>query len=296
MADAPRFDRIDSFGLVGLAYVAALAAAIAVGTGVPLAPGFGIVLLADLAATLVVFGFSLALRNGSVYDPYWSVVPPVIALYWLGHGADGAFARQALVLPLVVAWGVRLTWNWARGWPGLHHEDWRYRELYERSPLPPWATSLLAIHLFPTLQVWLGCLALGPALGWGARPLGLLDAAATFVTAGAILLETVADEQLRAFARTKAPGDIMTRGLWGLVRHPNYLGEIGFWTGLALFGLAADPGWWWSLLGPLAMIVMFVTASIPMLDARSIERRPGYADVMRRLPALLPRLRRRPDR
>jgi steroid 5-alpha reductase family enzyme len=198
-----------------------------------------------------------------------------------------------LVVALVVAWAVRLTWNWARGWPGLHHEDWRYGLLYERAPLPPWLTSLLGIHLFPTVQVWLGCLAFAPALGWGARPLGLLDALAVFVTGGAILLETVADEQMRAFARTKQPGDVMTRGLWARSRHPNYLGEIGFWTGLALFGLAADPSWWWSLLGPVAMIVMFVTASIPMLDTRSIERRPGYADHMRRVPALLPRPGRR---
>ena len=41
-------------------------------------------LLADVAATALVFLFSLIFGNASVYDPYWSVQPPVIlavALY-----------------------------------------------------------------------------------------------------------------------------------------------------------------------------------------------------------------------
>jgi steroid 5-alpha reductase family enzyme len=291
MDAAPRWDRTDSFGLVALAYVVALAAAVGAGAVTPLDHGLGLVLVADVVATVAVFAFSIRLGNGSVYDPYWSVAPPVIALYWLGVATHATWARQALVVPLVVLWAMRLTWNWARGWAGLAQEDWRYTMLYERAPLPRWAISLLGIHLFPTLQVWLGCLALAPALGWGDRPLGPLDAVAVLVTGGAILLETIADEQMRAFARTKAPGDLMARGLWARSRHPNYLGEIGFWTGLALFGLAADPWWWWSLAGPIAMIAMFVGASIPMLDARSIARRPGYADYMRRVPALLPRTR-----
>jgi len=289
MDGTPRWDRIDSFGWVTLAYVAALAAAVGTAVVAPLGHGLALVFVADVAATLVVFAFSSRLGNGSVYDPYWSVVPPVIALYWIGIATDAVWARQALVTALVLVWATRLTWNWARGWPGLHREDWRYELLYEQAPLPPWVTSLLGIHLFPTVQVWLGCLALAPALAWGGRSLGLLDAVAVLVTGGAILLETVADEQMRVFARTKAPGDIMTRGLWARCRHPNYLGEIGFWFGLGLFGLAAAPSWWWSALGPLAMVVMFVTASIPMLDTRSIERRPGYTDYMQRVPALLPR-------
>jgi steroid 5-alpha reductase family enzyme len=149
--------------------------------------------------------------------------------------------------------------------------------LYRETPAPKWAISLFGIHLFPTVQVFLGCLALVPALAYGGDGLGLLDAIALVVTGGAILLETVADAQMRAFARTKQPGDIMTDGLWAWCRHPNYLGELGFWWGLWLFAIAAADGWWWTVIGPLAMTAMFQWASIPMLDRRSTERRPGYA-------------------
>lgn len=289
MSDKPiRFGRIESFGLVVLAYLVALAAALWIAAGDGERHPVGALLFADLVATLVVFAFSQRLDNGSVYDPYWSVAPPLIALYWVGLATDASAVRQVVVTALVFAWGIRLTWNWARSWPGLHHEDWRYTDLYAKAPMPKWAVSLFGIHVFPTLQVFLGCLPLIPALARGGAGFGALDGIALIVTGGAVLIETVADEQMRRFARRKGEGDIMQDGLWAWSRHPNYFGELSFWWGLYLFGLAADGSWWWTIVGPLAMTAMFHFASIPMLDQRSLARRPGYEDHMRRVRALVP--------
>src|SRR5678815_4587825 len=123
--------------------------------------------------------------------------------------------------------------------------DRRYVDLYRTAPMPKWAISFLGIHFFPTVMVLLGCLALIPALAHGGHSFGLLDAVALVVTAGAILIELVADEQLRSFARTKQPGDIISNGLWAYSRHPNYFGEISFWWGLFLFGFSANGSYWW---------------------------------------------------
>jgi len=284
----PRVPRLESFGWVVYAYLVALAAALWVipllGGGLPLC----IVIAADVVATLVIFAFSMRWNNGSVYDPYWSVVPPLIALFWIGAAEEAVPLRQLVVTTLVFAWGIRLTCNWVRGWPGLHHEDWRYVDLYVKTPLPKWATSLLAIHLFPTVIVLLGCLPLIPALASGRAVWSLLDSIALLVTGGAILIETVADEQLRRFARTKQPGDIINEGLWARSRHPNYFGEMSFWWGLFLFGFSANSSYWWTIVGPLSMTAMFHLASIPMLDRRSLERRPGYEEHMRRVNAVIP--------
>lgn len=40
------------------------------------------------------------------------------------------------------------------------------------------------------------------------------------------------------------------------------------------------------------MTLMFLFYSIPALDRRSLERRPGYREYMERTPALIPRLKR----
>jgi len=244
--------------------------------------------VADLAATVAVFAFSLVYRNSSMYDAYWSVAPPALAAwFWLAAGAP-VTVRAGLVGVVVLWWGWRLTYSWARGWPGMHHEDWRYVDIRAKTGRMYWPVSLLGIHVFPTLQVFLGCLPLWVALGPG-RPLGWLDAVAFALAAGAVALELVADRQLHEFRGLRQPGRTLTSGVWGWSRHPNYVGEIGFWWGLYLFAVAADPSRWWTGVGALAITAMFHTVSVPMIEARHAARRPTYATDTAGIPVLWPR-------
>src|SRR4051794_6259607 len=119
--------RTRSLALVGAAYLLAGAAAWATVALLDAAPLLE-TLIADVVATVVVWAVSEVAGNASLYDPYWSVAPPVIAIAWALSG-DGDALRAAVVCGLVLAWGVRLTLNWATGWGGLGHEDWRYRQL-----------------------------------------------------------------------------------------------------------------------------------------------------------------------
>ncbi|MDX1907009.1 MAG: DUF1295 domain-containing protein [Bacteroidia bacterium] len=289
----PRVENLAiAFAWLGLAYMVAAFLGMEIAVWLPGTGGIWKALQADLVATVVIFAFSLVFRNASFYDPYWSLAPILIGGYFLGESHGAAQPQRALaVLILVTLWGLRLTWNWMRGWTGLHHEDWRYRDLRQRTGKWYPAVNLLGIHLFPTLQVFLGCLSLYPALALHGNRLNGLDALAFVVTAGAILLEAVADEQLRAFRlKKRAPEEILATGVWAWCRHPNYLGEILFWWGLYLFGLAASRDWWWTIVGPLAMTLMFVFISIPMIDNRMKKKRPAYAAHIKQVPALLPRL------
>src|SRR3954466_8173816 len=83
--------------------------------------------VADLVATVVVFALSMLLANSSLYDPYWSVAPPVIAIAWAvaapAHLGTSATVRQVIAISLLSIWAIRLTGNWAIGWHGLTQED-----------------------------------------------------------------------------------------------------------------------------------------------------------------------------
>ena len=251
-------------------------------------------LIADLLATLVIFGASRMHHNSSFYDAYWSVVPPLLAAHWWAASTDVDDTRNALVLGVIVLWAVRLTANWVYAWPGLHHEDWRYPILRERAGKAELLADLGGIHVVPTLQVYLGMVPAYVALTAPGRGVGWLDAVAVAVGVGAVVLEYVADVQMYRFARTKQPGQAMDRGVWGWSRHPNYFGELAFWVSLALFGLAASPGDWWFVgVGVAAMLAMFLGASIPLMEERSLERRPSYQDVVDRVPRFVPRPPRR---
>ncbi|MDA9837931.1 DUF1295 domain-containing protein [Luminiphilus sp.] len=246
---------------------------------------------ADIAATVAIFVFSRLYKNSSFYDAYWSVIPPLIALYWtMAATAQGIdMTRAWLVVILVWLWGVRLTANWATFWPGLTHEDWRYGPIKTNAGKWNALADFSAIHLFPTVIVFAACLPIYAAVAIDARPLNALDYLAAAVTLIAILIELVSDIQLHRFLTHRKPGEIMKTGLWALSRHPNYFGEWLFWAGLALFGLAAVPSaWWWVLPGAIAMLVMFLLASIPMIDKRSVERRPEYQAHMARVSGFVP--------
>jgi steroid 5-alpha reductase family enzyme len=197
-----------------------------------------------------------------------------------------------LILALVALWGVRLTGNWAARWRGIGDEDFRYQEIRRRTGRLYWPASLVSIHLMPTIWVFLGLLPLYPALA-RPNPITVLDVNALVVTAAAIAIEAAADRQLRVFLRTRRdPEAVLDKGLWARCRHPNYLGEVLFWWGLYLFGVAAEPAWAWSGVGPLSITLLFVFVSVPWMDRRLLLRHPAWAQTMKSLPALLPWPRR----
>lgn len=248
-------------------------------------------LIADLIATAVVFAASRLHRNSSFYDAYWSVLPPLLMLaWWIESDVPADDPRAWLVMVVVLAWAIRLTGNWMYAFPGLHHEDWRYPLLRNKAGKAEAVVDLMGIHVFPTLQVFAGMLPVYVVLTRAEREIGWLDYVALVVGLGAVLLEFWADLQMYRFADTKQPGQVMDQGLWAWSRHPNYFGEFSFWLSLGLFGLAASPGdWWWVFVGALGMYAMFEGASIPMMEERSLERRPSYQAVIDRVPRFFPR-------
>jgi len=284
--------------IVSFAYLTALGSAWATVRLAPIDDLLYRTLVADGVATVVIFCWSATFDNSSFYDAFWSVMPIAIVSYWISLADSSVpMLRTVAVACVVFLWGGRLTFNWARGWSGLDHEDWRYVDFRERSPRFYWAISFGGIHLYPTLIVFAGLAAVFPALLRSGRELGLIDLAAFGVGLCGILIEWLADRQLHSFVKgEKQPGETLRSGLWRYSRHPNYLGEILVWWSLFLFGLAADPDWAkWAVLAPLAMSAMFLFVSIPLLEKRSLQRRSDYQQVIDETSMLIPLPPRRAD-
>jgi len=310
MKQPVRVSRGNSIGITIAAYLAALCSAILVVRALPFDHPLVQLAIGDLVATIVIFLFSVATNNSSMYDPYWSVKPAVFAGYYLirtipdtgyqiipslvgeepGEGYIIGW-REIIVTILMLLYAVRLTSNFYRDWPGLWHEDWRYRNFRKQFPKRYWLVSFFGIHFFPTMMVYLGCL---PLFGiWQAGPssLNLVDLAGSIVLTGAILLAFLSDEQLRRFRKDPAnKGVAIETRLWKTCRHPNYLGEILTWWGLFLFALAAGIQYWWTGIGAAMITLMFIFISIPMIEKRNLQSRKGYTDYIKRVPELFPRL------
>ena len=117
-------------------------------------PEMWALLVADVIATVIIWGFGIAYENVSVYDPYWSVIPPVMFTAWALY-KDCFTLPVILLLVAVWCWGIRLTGNWARTFKGMGHEDWRYTRYRETlSPFLFQVTNFFGLNLMPTLLVF----------------------------------------------------------------------------------------------------------------------------------------------
>ena len=240
-------------------------------------------LIADIACTVFVFIFSMIFKNASVYDPYWSVQPIVIVVFFAcGHMIT---LPSLLLLISIIYWGIRLTGNWAYTFGGLKHQDWRYTKFENESGKIYPLINLSGIHLMPTLIVYLCTL---PAVfvirnELSANAGSVIGMA---VCIGAATLQLFSDVQMQRYRKSGENGLIRT-GLWKYARHPNYLGEILMWWGVGIQAVSVMPDHWYLLAGALANTIMFFAVSIPLADKRQSQK-PGYAEYKAATRSLLP--------
>lgn len=248
------------------------------------------VLIADVIATVVIFLFSAVLRNASAYDPYWSVQPIVIVI-GLACIENSFNVSVILAMIAIFLWGVRLTANWAYTFKGLdsRYEDWRYRLLAERTGGYYVLVNFFGIHLVPTLIVY-ACMLPVIFTFYYAPAFNAWSAVFFAVSVLAILLEGLADCTMHKFKKEGGEG-FLRKNVWKYSRHPNYLGEILFWWGVALAAVCLMPELWWLIAGAAANTLLFLFVSIPLADGRQ-ARKPGFALYKKNTRMLLPLYKR----
>lgn len=247
-------------------YLLALGAAVLVLLYVPINNILWRTALADGLATIIVFLFSMRYNNSSIYCPYWSTVPIFIVLYWLINSGQTDFLHK-IFWTMIVLWGVRLTWSWILRWDGMEDEDWRYRNIRNKTGKYYWLASFFGIHMLPSALVFIALIPVYYAIYSTTAPHHTWIAQIAFVyTLSAILLEKSADDELRRFIKTRKNNNekIQTK-LWIFFKYPNYLGEMAFWWGLYFMALTINPSLWWTFFGPLTITLLFTFVSIPMM-------------------------------
>jgi steroid 5-alpha reductase family enzyme len=250
----------------------------------PAIPPLKALLLADAAATVMVFIFSLFLKNASVYDPYWSVQPIVlIAAMYLYYDLPFQYLHLTVLIPLAF-WSLRLTLNWMSGFKNMMWEDWRYKNIKSKNP---WLSPLiifLGVMMMPTVLVFFGTVPYWYFLHAESADMILPAAGGSIILLGAVL-ELIADSQMRRYKRKKKRSPYIDTGLWRYSRHPNYLGEILVWAGLFTAGFVNFHIV--SIAGVLSIILLFCCASIPMMERHIFEKKPEYAIYRRKVSPLI---------
>jgi len=217
-------------------------------------------------------------RSFWLIDPYWSIIPPLIAHFYRLHTSTLAAvsARGDLMLILVWIWSIRLTHSYFRReeWKLGEREDWRYNKMATVDYPKSWPIMsfffvgvcqwpmLVGISAWPLHYGYLG-------LDRRVSPLNLIDILATVLALVGVATAYFSDTQLyeymsnneRLVRESKPKVPLLDTGLWRYSRHPNYFGEQLFWWSIGLF--AVNVGAWWAVGGTLFnSVIMWVTTGM----------------------------------
>ena len=271
--------------LLGLLMAAAGSSNGAVYAGLPV---FALCILLAFATQWLAFVPAYLRQTEKFYDLTGSITyisVTVIALV-LSQKTD---ARSLLLTAMIVIWALRLgSFLFLRIL--TDGADSRFDKIKPKplSFLGTW--SLQGLWVTVTGGCALAAITSGDSVGLTWFDLGGL----TLWTLG-FTLEVVADWQKRHFRAAQGSGQFITSGLWSLSRHPNYLGEIMLWLGVALLAMPVLQGWQWvTLISPVFVYLLLTRVSgIPLLEKKADKQwgdDPGYQAYKANTPILLPGL------
>lgn len=121
---------------------------------------------------------------------------------------------------------------------------------------------------------------------------GTLSIISLVIMISALMIETIADQQ-KTEAKRVNPNRFCDKGLYRIIRCPNYFGELLFWIGVYISGISTYRGlgqWLVSGLGILAITyVMFSGGKrIEERQDKNYENNKEYQEYKKRTPILIP--------
>ena len=254
--------------------------------------GFAVAVAAAFIVQWIAYVPAAAAQTDRFFDATGSATYIIVTLL-LVVLAPAVDARNLILAAVVVIWAARLgSFLFVRN--RRSGGDDRFEEIRTSKLrfLSVWSVQGLWVSL-TAAAAWIAITSSHTApLGWSTW-IGLAIWALGFA------IEATADLQKSRFkADPKNSGAFINSGLWSVVRHPNYLGEILLWIGVLVIAAPVLRGWQWiALLSPIFVILLLTRVSgIPLLEAKA-ERKwgddPSYRAYRERTPALVPGIRPR---
>lgn len=233
---------------------------------------------------LLLFLYSIQLRDNSIVDIFWGVWFIIIILtsYFV---SDIRSISQYVVSFLVILWGVRLSSHIAykkrkHSWEDPRYARWRasWKYFYIRSffqvYMLQWvlmciiAIPLFALYFFENYSSHF-----------------LLTALWTCISLLWLLYEAKADRELSVFKKHKKSWEILTSWLRKFSRYPQYFWESMFWFGICVIASQVSIlvfVWW----GMITFLLRYVSG-VPLLEKR-YEGNKEYAEYSKKTPIFIP--------
>ncbi len=257
------------------------------GAAVGAMPVFALVVVYAFVVQWLAFVPSYLQQTERYYDltGSFTYISGIVIAVVLSGATD---ARSIMLLILVLVWAGRLG-------PFLFR---RVRRAGKDDRFDDIKRSFSRLLMTWTLQgLWVS-LTLGAALAAitsaESKGLGVFAYVGLAIWVIGFALEAIADLQKSRFRADPAnKGSFISSGLWSISRHPNYLGEITLWVGIAIVALPVLQGWQFATLVSPVFVYLLITrvSGVPLLEKKADEKWGGqeaYEAYKRRTPVLVP--------
>lgn len=256
-------------------------------------------IVAILAGVFSLYAWVASLVTGdtSQVDRLWSIVP-VIYVWVFFFSAHQSRLRLLIMALLITAWGIRLTFNFARkgGYSGV--EDYRWAIL--RARMNKWQFQLFNLFFIVLYQNFILVMICVPALmvyDHQDTKLSFSDGLLSLFFAVLLIGEFIADQQQWDFHQEKkaieCSGQVprvrfLQTGLFKYSRHPNYFFELAQWWVIYIIGAhAASQVISWPVAGAVLLTLLFI-GSTRFTEQISLGKYPEYAEYQGRTSTVIP--------
>lgn len=269
-------------------------------------------LAVSLVAATCVYLVALRKKDNSIMDRFYGLLIIKVSLvYFFVHTLvsplcyGGQFQSDciephapsiplSIMVLLVCIWGIRLSWrihakNSGKG------EDFRYaawrKEWVKRGEKYTNIRSYLQVFVLQSFVVSIITLPILVASTPQLLQSGIVWKIGIALWALGFFFEAVGDYQLDRFIKSKpTQGAILHTGLWSIVRHPNYFGEILMWTGIFFMTIFRYDNSYIAALSPLLIAYLLAYVSgVPLVEKR-FEGNPDWESYKKKTPAIFPRI------
>ncbi|MEO0543736.1 MAG: DUF1295 domain-containing protein [Pseudomonadota bacterium] len=250
-------------------------------------------LIITYATTCVAFTgiwlINVMTKNAGVIDYYWG---PGFAVIAATHFAiRGTMSNyETLFLAAICLWAFRLAQHLVRRHHAMDAEDGRYAAMRENGGPNFWWVSLFTIFLLQATLLWIIAVPVHLAFGHEEPASAFVFYLGLAIFFVGFVFEWLSDYQLSIGKKTHGAegrdAALFRSGLWGISRHPNYVGEMILWWGLGISALALS-GNPLALLGPVLLCTVMIAISIPLTEQHMVRTRPAYTEYQKRTPMLL---------
>ena len=253
----------------------------------PISSVIGIVGLILFIYISVWWALSVFTKRADIADIAWG--PGFMLVAWSSFILGNFSVAAVVVNSLVTIWALRLAVHLFLRTKG-RKEDFRYQTLKST-----WG-NYFNFRLFTDVFLLQGSILLVvafPIIWINTHPqeIGRLSLFTAVPLWGVgFLIETVADFELALFKKNPANKDkLLTNGLWGYVRHPNYLGELMQWWAIWLIATTLPFGWA-LVISPLLLTFIIIKISGVKPLTEKFKNHPQFKDYFKNTPAIMPPL------